>query len=76
MTFEGNDHGLEIRGMKVDCVEMGSPAYSMGVEPTWTICQVNNQWMTSEETQKVLDSGQPFTITFQVIKSLQIEPSL
>ena len=62
--------------MKVDCVEMGSPAWTMGVKSHWTICQVNDQWMTPEETQKILDSKKPFTMTFQVIHVLYIKLNL
>ena len=55
-----------MRGMEIDAIDYGSPADTMGVTSNWSICEVNGQILNAEEIQEVLNSNDPFTITFQV----------
>ena len=55
-----------MRGMEIDSIVYGSPADTMGVTSNWSICEVNGQILNAEEIQEVLNSNDPFTITFQV----------
>ena len=63
--FGKGDPGFEVTGFMVDTVFNDTPADDIGMDPGWTVCQVNGQYMSSSEIQEVVTSGEPFSISFQ-----------
>ena len=40
-------------------------ASEFGLDPGWTVCEVNGQYLTKTEVEEIVTSGEPFSITFQ-----------
>ena len=63
--FGKGDPGFEVDGFMVSTTYYGTQATELGVDVGWSVCEVNGQYMTSDEIQEVVTSGEPFSITFQ-----------
>ena len=40
-------------------------ASEFGLDPGWTVCEVNGQYLSATEIEEIVTSGEPFSITFQ-----------
>ena len=56
-----------MEGNEVSVVTPGSLADDLGIKSGWTIYQMDDKFVTPKDIDGIFDSGEPYSITFQVI---------
>ena len=64
---ESGNPGIELQGNEVNVVKPGSLADDLGIKSGWTIYQMNDKFVTPKDIDGIFESGELYSITFQVI---------